>query len=91
MGSDVDGKSTLRPIDVGLLKGVRIRLNALLGRGEMSAEELMKLEKGSVVTLASSLADPVELYLDDALVARGELVAVGDNFAVRITDISTTS
>jgi flagellar motor switch protein FliN/FliY len=79
------------PIDNELLRGVEVKLDALLGRGRMTAEELMSLSKGSVVTLENSLADHVELYLNEALVARGEIVAVGDHFGVRITEIAPAS
>ncbi len=54
----------------------------------MTVEQLMALKQGSVVTLEASLADRVELFLNDALVARGEIVAVGDKFGVRIVEIS---
>ncbi len=76
------------PIDKELLRGVEVSLDALLGRGRMTAEALMGLARGSVIALDSSLADHVELYLNDALIARGEIVAVGDNFGVRITEIA---
>jgi len=79
------------PIDNALLSGVEVRLDALLGRGKMTAADLMGLTAGAVVTLENSLADHVELYLNDALVARGEIVAVGDNYGVRITEIAPIS
>lgn len=79
------------PIDNELLRGVEVRLDALLGRGRMTAQALMSLSKGSVVPLENSLADHVELYLNDALIARGEIVAVGDHFGVRIVEIAPVS
>lgn len=81
-----DGK--LVPIDTMLLQAVKVSLSALLGRGEITAERLMSLAAGDVVKLDSSLADHVELYLEDALIARGEIVAVGDHYGIRIVDVS---
>ncbi len=75
-------------INSELLRGLRISLEARLGEAKMTVEQLMALKQGSVVTLEASLADRVELFLNDALVARGEIVAVGDKFGVRIVEIS---
>lgn len=77
------------PINSDLLRGVRISLDARLGRAGMTVEEMMALQKGSVVTLETGLADHVDLYLENALVARGEIVAVGDNYGVRIVEIAS--
>ena len=81
----VDG---LIPIDNALLRGVHVSLEAILGRGEMTAETLMCLAPGAIVRLDASLADQVGLYLNDALVARGEIVAVGDHYGVRIVEVA---
>ena len=50
--------------------------------------QMMALEKGSVVTLETGLADHVDLFLNDALIARGEIVAVGDKYGVRIVEVA---
>jgi flagellar motor switch protein FliN/FliY len=90
-------KSTDTPVpakrtNVGneLLRGVRVSLEARLGQASMTVEDMMALKPGSVVTLQTSLADHVELYLNDTLVARGEIVAVGDKYGVRIAEIAST-
>lgn len=70
-----------------ILRGVRVSLEVRLGQAAMAVDEMMALKSGSIVTLQSGLADHVELYLNDALVARGEIVAVGDKYGVRIVDI----
>jgi flagellar motor switch protein FliN/FliY len=73
-----------------LLRGVRVALEAKLGAANMSVEEVMALKSGAVVTLETSLADHAELYLNGTLIARGEIVAVGDKFGVRILEIAPT-
>lgn len=73
-----------------LLKGVKVCLEASLGRSEITVEDMMALDKGSVITLETGLADHVDLYLNDALIARGEIVAVGDKYGVRIVEILRT-
>lgn len=76
-------------INNALLGGVRVLLKARLGETEMTVDNLMELKPGAVVTLGTGLADHVELYLNDTLVARGEIVAVGDKYGVRIVDIAS--
>jgi len=77
------------PIDEKLFGDVRVEVEARLGKTELSVETLMALKAGSVVTLETGLADMVDLYVNNACVARGEIVAVGDQFGVRITHLAT--
>jgi flagellar motor switch protein FliN/FliY len=72
-----------------LLGDVPITLQARLGSAEMTLAELLALRDGSVIELETRLSDPIELYLNDALVARGEIVAVDDHFGVRIVEIAS--
>lgn len=77
------------PIDGDLLRDIPVTLDARLGQAEMTVAELMALKSGSVVTLDRSVADHVDLHLNGVLVARGEIVAVGDQFGVRIIEIAS--
>jgi flagellar motor switch protein FliN len=70
-----------------LLRGIRVSLEARLGEAAMTVDDMMALGAGSIVTLETGLADHVDLFLNDTLVARGEIVAVGEKFGVRIVDI----
>lgn len=74
-------------IDPSHIAGVEVRLEAVIGAATMTVAELMKLEKGSSIMLDSSLERDVELRLNGVAVARGELVAVGDHYGVRIVEI----
>lgn len=82
---------TIAPIDADLFRGVQVSLEAKLGEAMMTVEAMMALDAGSVVTLDTGLADHVDLYLNNKLVARGEIVAVGDRFGVRILEIAAAS
>jgi flagellar motor switch protein FliN/FliY len=81
---------TPRPgaISNDVLRGVRVNLDVHLGDVSIAVEDMMALKTGSVVTLQTGLSDHVELYLNDTLVARGEIVAVGDKYGVRIAEIA---
>lgn len=72
-----------------LLGDVAVTLQARLGSVEMTLADLLALRTGSVIELKTRLSEPVELYLNDGLVARGEIVAVDDRFGVRILEIAT--
>jgi flagellar motor switch protein FliN/FliY len=71
-----------------LLRGIRVSLEARLGEASMTVDDMMALGPGSIVPLETALADHVDLYLNGTLVARGEVVAVGEKFGVRIVDIA---
>lgn len=74
-----------------LFKDVQVSLEARLGQTTLSIAELLALKAGSVVTLDLKMGDLIELRLNQSLVARGEIVAVDDNFGVRIVEIASLS
>ncbi|MBP2161168.1 MULTISPECIES: FliM/FliN family flagellar motor switch protein [Asticcacaulis] len=78
-------------VDSPIFKDVNVVLNAALGRAELSVQEILALRSGSVVRLEAKLNDLVELRLNDALIARGEIVAVDGSFAIRIVEIAQLS
>jgi flagellar motor switch protein FliN/FliY len=78
----------LAAIDEALLGDIKVEVEARLGRATMTVDELTALKTGAVVTLETGLADHVEIYLNDASIARGEIVAVGDKFGVRIIELA---
>ena len=71
-----------------LIDNVGVSLEAFLGDAKMTVAELTALKEDSIVTLGATLAQSVELRLNGIPVAKGELVAIGDNFGVRLTEIS---
>lgn len=75
-------------IDTKIIQNLGVSLEAFVGEARMSVGELSALGEGSVVPLESGLNQSVELRLNGVAVARGELVAVGDHFAVRLTEIA---
>lgn len=75
-------------IDSALLKDVQVTLEADLGQTSLSIEELLALRGGSIVKLGLKLDDLVNLRLNGAVVARGEIVAVGDHFGIRLVEIA---
>ena len=76
------------PQSVGLLMHVPLRLSVELGTTTMSVAEILKLGAGSVVELDRPIDRPVTLLVNDQPIARGEIVAVEENFGLRITELA---
>ena len=70
-----------------LIGHVKVKLTVALGAAELSIAKLFSLSPSDVLTLDRSVEAPVDIRLNDKVIARGTLVAVGDNFGVRVTDI----
>ena len=75
---------------IDLLKDVDLNVKIELGRTKMLIEDVLKLGEGSVVELDKLAGDPVDVFVNDQLVARGEVLVLNDNFCVRINEIVTT-
>jgi len=74
-----------------LIQNVKVSLSALIGRCEITVAELFALKEGAVLPLDRDTREPVDIYLDGRLVGRAELVAVGDNFGLRIVELGGPS
>jgi flagellar motor switch protein FliN len=72
-----------------LLRDVELDLKIELGRTHMYLEEVLKLRKGSVVPLDKLAGDPVDIYVNGRLIARGEVLVLNDNFCVRVAELVT--
>jgi flagellar motor switch protein FliN/FliY len=70
-----------------LLLDVPLELSVELGRTRMSIQELLSLGPGSVIELDKVAGEPLDILVNNRLVARGEAVVVNDKFGIRITDI----
>jgi flagellar motor switch protein FliN/FliY len=74
---------------IELLKDVDLNVKIELGRTRMLIEDVLRLAEGSVVELDKLAGDPVDVYVNEQLVARGEVLVLNDNFCVRINEIVT--
>ena len=79
------GTGEARSID--FLLDVPLNLSVELGRAKMIVNDLLQLGQGSVVELTKIVGEPLEVLVNDKLIARGEVVVLNDKFAVRLTDI----
>ena len=72
---------------IDLLADVNLNVKIELGRTRMLVEDVLKLSEGAVVELDKLAGDPVDVYVNDRHVARGEVLVLNDNFCVRINEI----
>ncbi|AHF92952.1 flagellar motor switch protein FliN [Opitutaceae bacterium TAV1] len=71
-----------------LVLDVKVKVTVQLGSCQLSMREVLALSPGAVVQLGQRATDPVGLYVNDKLVAWGEVVVVEENFGIRITEIA---
>ena len=81
----MESKQAAKGID--LLSDVNLNVKIELGRTRMLVEDVLKLCEGAVVELDKLAGDPVDVYVNDRPIARGEVLVLNDNFCVRITEI----
>jgi flagellar motor switch protein FliN/FliY len=78
-------KTMLQSID--MLSDVNLRVRIELGRTRMYVEDVLRLGPGSVVELDKLAGDPVDVFVNDRLVARGEVLVLNENFCVRVSEV----
>lgn len=76
---------------IDLLADVNLNVKIELGRTRMLVEDVLQLGEGAVVELDKLAGDPVDVYVNDRHVARGEVLVLNDNFCVRVNEIITPS
>lgn len=74
-------------VSMDLLRDVNLDIKIELGRAKMNLDEILQLRRGSVVTLDKLAGDPVDVYVNGRLVARGEVLVLNDNFCVRVAEL----
>ncbi|WP_432738608.1 flagellar motor switch protein FliN [Maridesulfovibrio sp. FT414] len=73
--------------DLDFILDIPLDVSAELGRAKMLINELLQLGTGSVVELTKLAGEPLEIYVNGKLVARGEAVVINEKFGIRLTDI----
>ena len=93
---DSDGDNSIVPEDDTGMKGaadlealfdVPVQLSAVLGRTRMDVGELLRLGPGTVLELDRKVGEAIDIYVNDRLVARGEVVLVEDKLGITMTEI----
>ena len=82
---DSSGRHTARELEP--VFDIPVRVSAVLGRSQIKVSHLLKLGRGAVVELDRKVGEPIDIYVNNRLVARGEVVVVEDRLGVTMTEI----
>ena len=87
--SDTGADSLVR--DLEFLYDVPLQISVEVGRSRIRLRDLLSMGEGYVIELDKLAGEPLDLYFNSKLIARGEAVMVGDKFGIRLTDVISTS
>ena len=73
--------------DVSAIYDIPVQISAVLGRSTMQVSQLLKLGRGAVVELDRKVGEAIDIYVNNRLVARGEVVVVEDKLGITMTEI----
>ncbi len=79
---DADGNISLEAV-----YDIPVQISVVLGRTSMQVNQLLKLGRGAVVELDRKVGEPIDIFVNNRLVARGEVVVVEDRIGVTMTEI----
>ena len=78
------------PGNIGMLYDVPLNVTVELGRTRRSVRDILELTQGSIIELDKLAGEPVDVFVNNTLIATGEVVVIEENFGVRITEIVNT-
>lgn len=73
--------------DIDAIYDIPVRISAVLGQSTMPVNQLLKLGRGAVVELDRKVGEAIDIYVNNRLVARGEVIVVEDRLGVTMTEI----
>jgi flagellar motor switch protein FliN/FliY len=84
---DLGAAAGLASLRAGAIQDVDVEIYAVLGQSTMLVSQLLKIGRGAIIELDQRTSDPVEIRVNQQLIAYGEIVTVDDNLGVTITEI----
>jgi flagellar motor switch protein FliN/FliY len=86
-GTEANGFLQKETPNLDFILDIPLEISVELGRTKVLINELLQLGQGSVIELSKLAGEPLEVFVNQKLVARGEVVVVNEKFGVRLTDI----
>jgi flagellar motor switch protein FliN/FliY len=80
------GTDTMAP-DMSAMHDIAVKVSVVLGTTDVPVRQLLRLGRGAVLELNRRVGEDVDIYVNDRLVARGEIVSLGDKLGVTMTEI----
>jgi len=87
-GGSLGARGSAPPVQsLDFILDIPLKVTAELGRSKMAIRDILQLAQGSVIELSKFAGEPLEVLVNDKLIARGEVVVVNEKFGIRLTDI----
>lgn len=87
-----DGPSSPKSdLDLDMVMDIPVTISMEIGRTKINIRSLLQLSQGSVVELDRLAGEPMDVLVNDTLIAHGEVVVVNDKFGIRLTDVISTA
>ncbi len=83
----VEKKESMGTKDIDFLLDIPLEITVVLGSAKMLIKDLLQLGQGSIIELEKLAGEPMEILVNNKLVARGEVVVVNEKFGARLTDV----
>ena len=80
-----------RPVDANLIHNIPVPISVVVGRAVLKISDLLRLSQGSVVELDRIAGEPIDLLVQDTVVAQGEVVLVNERYGIRLTRVVTAA
>jgi flagellar motor switch protein FliN len=85
------GQDDLEGRGIDLLLDIPLQVSVEVGRSKILVRDLLQMQEGTLIELDKLAGEPLDLYVNDRLIARGEAVVVNDKFGLRLTDVVSPS
>ena len=73
--------------NIAKVANVQVSLCAELGRAKIQLKDAIEYDTGSIITLDKTASDPIDIFVNDILIARGKIVAIEDSYGIKIVEI----
>ena len=73
--------------NIAKVANVEVNLYAELGRAKLQLKDAIEYDTGSIITLDKTTTDPIDIYVNDILIAKGKIVAIEDTYGIKIVEI----
>lgn len=77
--------------ELGFLLDIPLQVSVEIGRSRILIKDLLQMQEGSIIELDKLSGEPLDLYVNSRLIARGEAVLVKDKYGIRLTDVVSPS
>ena len=85
--SQDNGSEQSKKYDMGLILDLPLDVSVELGKVKIPVNELLQLGRGSILELTKPVGEPLDIYINNKLIAKGEVVILDDKFGIRVADI----